>query len=87
MPIAAELSDRPHRRGTVSMARGEALDSALTSFFIVLDDQPALDGAYTVFGEVLSGMEVVDRIAGVETADEAPLERVDVYSMRVERRN
>lgn len=87
VPISAELSDRPHRRGTVSMARGESLDSALTSFFIVLDDQPALDGVYTVFGEVLSGMEVVDRIAGVETVDESPLERVDVYSMRVERRN
>ena len=87
VPIQAEPSDRPHTRGIVSMARGEAPDSALTSFFIVLDDQPPLDSVYTVFGEVIAGMDTVDRIAGVETENERPLERVDIYAMRVERRN
>jgi peptidyl-prolyl cis-trans isomerase B (cyclophilin B) len=87
VPISAELSERAHTRGIVSLARGEEIDSGLTSFFVVLDDQPPLDGVYTVFGEVISGMETVDRIASVETEDERPLERVDVYTMRVERRN
>ena len=69
------------------MARGEEIDSALTSFFIVLDDQPALDNFYTVFGRVTAGMDVVERIAAVETENESPLERIDVYAVRVERRN
>lgn len=87
VPIAAEPNDRPHTRGIVSLARGEDPNSGMTSFFIVLADQPALDGLYTVFGEVLEGMDVVDRIAAAATRDERPLERIDVYTMRVERRN
>ena len=87
VPIAAELSDIRHVAGIVSMARGEELDSALTSFFIVLDDQPPLDNFYTVFGSVVDGMDVVETIAAVETEGETPIERVDVYSMRVERIN
>ena len=87
VPIAAEISDIHHEAGILSMARGEELDSALTSFFIVLDDQPALDNYYTVFGRVTAGMEVVDRIANVETENEMPLARVDVYRMRIARRN
>lgn len=87
VPIAAELNDRNHTRGIVSLARGDDPDSGLTSFFIVLDDQPALDGVYTVFAEVVSGLEVIDRIAAVETDGETPLERIDVYAMRVQPRN
>jgi peptidyl-prolyl cis-trans isomerase B (cyclophilin B) len=87
VPIAAEISDIKHTAGIVSMARGEALDSALTSFFIVLDEQPALDNYYTVFGQVAAGMEVVELIADVPTENERPLERVDVYTIRVERKN
>ena len=87
VPIAAEINDIPHTAGILSMARGEAMDSALTSFFIVLADQPPLDGVYTVFGQVVEGMDVVERIAGVETLDEEPLDRVDIYRMRVERMN
>jgi cyclophilin family peptidyl-prolyl cis-trans isomerase len=85
--IDAELSDIPHVAGIVSMARGEEIDSALTSFFIVLSEQPVLDGVYTVFGEVVDGMDVVEAIAAVETNQETPVERVDVYAVRVERIN
>ena len=87
VPITAEISEIKHISGIVSMARGEEIDSALTSFFIVLDDQPALDNFYTVFGRVTAGMDVVERIAAVETENESPLERIDVYAVRVERRN
>jgi len=84
--IKAELNDVKHTAGIVSMARGDALDSALTSFFIVLSDQPALDGIYTVFGKVIEGMDVVEKIAAVAQENEKPTERVDVYSMKVERK-
>jgi cyclophilin family peptidyl-prolyl cis-trans isomerase len=87
VPITAEPSRQPHLRGTVSLARGADPDSGFTSFFIVLGEHPELDGVYTVFGEVLSGLETLDRISGVETEGERPLERVDVLSMRVEPRN
>src|SRR5262249_42568024 len=61
--IRAEINDAKHQFGIVSMARGDEIDSALTSFFIVLGDQPALDGIYTVFAKVVDGMDVVRTIA------------------------
>jgi peptidyl-prolyl cis-trans isomerase B (cyclophilin B) len=85
--IRAEINDVKHKAGIVSMARGDEIDSAMTSFFIVLADQPALDGTYTVFGHVVSGMDVVEKIAAVPAENEHPKERVDIYSMKVERRN
>src|SRR5262249_42875663 len=84
--IKAEINDVKHTAGIVSMARGDAIDSALTSFFIVLGDQPALDGTYTVFGKVIEGMDVVEKIAAVPTDGERPTERVDIHAMRVERK-
>src|SRR5262249_12262115 len=75
-----------HRAGILSMARGEEIDSALTSFFIVLADQPPLDGTYTVFGRVIEGMDVVEKIAAVPQENERPKERVDIYAMKVERK-
>lgn len=84
--IRAEINDIKHKAGIVSMARGEEIDSALTSFFIVLGDQPALDGTYTVFGHVVEGMDVVGEIAAVPAENEHPKERVDIYSMKVERK-
>ena len=85
--IRAEINDIKHTAGIISMARGEAIDSAMTSFFIVLADQPALDGTYTVFGKVTEGMEVVQAIAATPNENEKPLERVDIYSMKVVRKN
>jgi len=84
--IGAEINDVKHQAGIVSMARGEEIDSALTSFFIVLADQPALDGTYTVFGRVVEGMDVVNQLAAVPSENERPRERVDIFTMRVERK-
>jgi peptidyl-prolyl cis-trans isomerase B (cyclophilin B) len=84
--IRAEINDVKHKAGIVSMARGEEIDSALTSFFIVLADQPPLDGTYTVFGRVVEGMDVVEKIAATPTENERPKERIDIYSMKVERK-
>lgn len=60
--ISAEFSNSPHKRGVVSMARAQDPNSADSQFFIVLQDSPFLDGQYTVFGRVISGMEYVDAI-------------------------
>ncbi len=82
--LQAELSDLKHEKGTVSMARGEAMDSASTSFFICLDSQPSLDGKYTNFGKVVSGLEVVDKIgAGPVVDNDKPKDRVDLIRAEV----
>ena len=60
--LKAEFSSLPHKRGTLSMARAAHPDSAGSQFFICVADAPFLDGEYTVFGEVVEGMEVVDKI-------------------------
>jgi peptidyl-prolyl cis-trans isomerase B (cyclophilin B) len=60
--IKAEFSDKPHKRGTLSMARAGHPDSAGSQFFICVADSRFLDKQYSVFGEVESGMEVVDKI-------------------------
>ena len=52
-----------HVRGTISMARSEEYDSASSQFFIMHEDNLGLDGNYAAFGKVISGMEVVDKIA------------------------
>jgi cyclophilin family peptidyl-prolyl cis-trans isomerase len=61
--LEAEINDLTHKRGIVSMARGSQLNSAGSQFFIMLRDDPLLDGKYSIFGEVTSGMEVVELIA------------------------
>ena len=60
--IHAEFSNAPHVRGTVSMARASSPDSADSQFFICFDPAPFLDHKYTVWGEVISGMEFVDKV-------------------------
>jgi len=60
--LTAEFSDEPHVRGTCSMARTSDPDSANSQFFICFDDAGFLDGQYTVWGEVESGMEYVDAL-------------------------
>ncbi len=55
-------NDLKHVRGVLSMARSGQPDSASSQFFIMHDDAPHLDGSYAAFGQVLSGMEVVDAI-------------------------
>jgi peptidylprolyl isomerase len=60
--LAPEFSAYPHMRGTVSMARADAPDSANSQFFIMLLPKLSLDGQYTSFGRVLTGMAFVDAI-------------------------
>ncbi len=60
--LKAEFSREPHRRGICSMARASSPNSANSQFFICLDDATFLDGQYTVWGEVTSGMDAVDAL-------------------------
>jgi len=60
--IAAEFNSKPHIRGTLSMARSRDPNSAGSQFFVCQVPYPSLDGQYTVFGETLEGMDVVDKI-------------------------
>lgn len=68
--LAPEFSDRPHRRGVLSMARGPELDSASCQFFLLHADAAHLDGSYSAFGRVVNGLATLDRIA---TAPGSPL--------------
>jgi len=77
--IPAEFNDRPHVRGTVSMARSQDPDSAGSQFFIVVEDATYLDGQYTVFGKVVEGMQVADEIAAQSRdGNDIPLERIEM---------
>jgi len=60
--LAAEFSDLPFTRGVVGMARSQDPDSANSQFFIMFAEAPSLNGQYTVIGDVVSGMDVVDKI-------------------------
>lgn len=60
--LNAEFNSRPHKRGTVSMARAASPNSADSQFFICFDDSSFLDRQYTVWGQVVSGMQAVDKI-------------------------
>lgn len=61
--IKAEINSHKHLKGTVAMARRQiSIDSAGSQFYICLNDQPSLDGEYTVFGQVIWGMDVVEKI-------------------------
>ena len=60
--LKAESSPTPYKRGIVGMARASDPNSANSQFFIMFADAPSLNGQYTVIGEVVSGMEAVDKI-------------------------
>ena len=60
--IKAEFNDTPHKRGILSMARSQDPNSAGSQFFVVVKDSGFLDGQYTAFGRVLSGLAVADQI-------------------------
>lgn len=68
--IKAEFSNEPFVRGTVGAARSSNPNSADSQFFITFDETPHLDGDYTVWGQVIEGMEHVDAIAVGEPPDE-----------------
>ena len=77
--VPAEFNDNPHQRGTLSMARSQNIDSGSSQFFICHDNAPFLDGQYTVFGQLISGIEVVDEIVNAERDPrDNPLDRVEM---------
>ena len=77
--LKAEFSNANHGRGTCSMARAQNPNSANSQFFIMYADGAFLNGKYTVVGEVLSGMEVVDKIKkGEPVVDPDRMTRVQV---------
>jgi peptidyl-prolyl cis-trans isomerase B (cyclophilin B) len=83
--LKAEFNDIPHRRGILSMARTSDPNSAGSQFFIVVKDSNFLDGQYTVFGEVVKGMEVVDKIVSLPTnSRDLPTERAEMTVVVVE---
>ncbi len=77
--VNAEFNQTPHKRGIVSMARAQDPNSAGSQFFICMADANFLDGQYTAFGEVVSGMEVADRIVNIQRdGNDNPLQRVEM---------
>lgn len=77
--LKAEFNDVPHRRGILSMARTNDPNSAGSQFFIVVKDSNFLDGQYTVFGEVVKGIEVADKIVSLPRNErDLPRERVEM---------
>jgi peptidyl-prolyl cis-trans isomerase B (cyclophilin B) len=73
--LKAEFNKRKHVRGTVAMARSQHPDSAGSQFYICFAPASHLDGQYTVFGQVVAGMEVVD---GIRVGDRMKTVRVEV---------
>lgn len=77
--VTAEFNSKPHKRGMLSMARSNDPDSAGSQFFICVADSNFLDWQYTVFGEVVSGMEVADKVVSMKRdGRDNPLERVEM---------
>jgi len=83
--IKAEFSSRSHHRGIVSMARSQDPNSAGSQFFIVTTDSTFLDRQYTVFGEVIEGMDVADKIVSLQRdRSDCPLEEAKMIHVKVE---
>ena len=83
--IDAEFNPRPHVKGTLAMARAKDPNSAGSQFYIALDRLTRLDNNYTVFGEVIEGLEVVDAIAGApRDKQDNPINPQRIYRVRVE---
>ncbi len=77
--VKAEFNSKPHKRGVLSMARSNDPDSAGSQFFICVADANFLDWQYTAFGEVVSGMDLADKIVAVKRdGRDNPLERVEM---------
>ena len=81
--LQPEFNATPHDRGILSMARLDDPASASSSFFIVLARTPSLDGKYTVFGRVVSGMDVIEKIEAVPLNGEEPVTRIEISRVTV----
>jgi peptidyl-prolyl cis-trans isomerase B (cyclophilin B) len=86
--LKAEFNEKPHVRGVLSMARSAHPDSAGSQFFICHGVARFLDRQYTAFGEVVKGLDVLDRLANVPCTasggeSSQPIERIAVESIRL----
>lgn len=82
--IKAEFNSRSHLRGIVSMARATDPDSAGSQFFIVTTDSTFLDRQYTVFGEVIEGMNIADKIVNLpRDRNDCPLEEAKMRKVKI----
>ena len=82
--LKAEFNSRSHLRGIVSMARATDPDSAGSQFFIVTSDSTFLDRQYTVFGEVVDGMEVADKIVNLpRDGNDCPNQEVKMLEVTI----
>ena len=83
-PLKAEFSDEKHVRGVVSMARASNPDSADSQFFIMFAAAPSLDGKYTIWGNVVSGMEFIDLVKKGDPARNGAVANTDkIIKMQV----
>ena len=83
--LKAEFNDLKHDKGVLSMARTNDPNSAGSQFFVMHGTSPHLDGQYTVFGKVIEGLDVIDKIANVETgAADRPVKPVVIKSITIE---
>lgn len=85
--LAPEFNDTPHVKGVLSMARGDDPASASTSFFICTAVCQSLDGKYTAFGRVVSGLETVDAIEAAAVNGEEPVEKILVKQVKLVKRD
>ena len=83
--LKAEFNDQVHELGTVSMARLADPDTANTSFFVVTARAQMLDQKYTVFGRVVSGLDVVQKIEAAPVNGETPVDTIELRRVRVEK--
>ena len=82
--VNAEFNSKHHARGIVSMARSQDPNSAGSQFFICHGDAGFLDGQYTVFGNLIKGFDVLDKIATTPTEQpDRPLKRVNIESIKI----
>jgi peptidyl-prolyl cis-trans isomerase B (cyclophilin B) len=87
--IKAEFNERHHAKGVLSMARSASPDSAGCQFFVCHDNAGFLDRQYTAFGQVIRGLDVLEKIAAVpcrtvgERSPSRPIERVHVESIKL----
>jgi cyclophilin family peptidyl-prolyl cis-trans isomerase len=81
--LPPEFTDTKHEKGIVSMARGDDPASATTSFFIVTGTAPSLDNKYSVFGRVLDGLDVVEKIDAAPVNGETPVTPITLLKVRV----
>jgi len=84
--VKAEFNEKPHKKGILSMARSAQPDSAGSQFFICVADAPFLDRQYTVFGEVVSGIDVADKIVSQpRDKRDNPDERIEIKVRIIEK--